>query len=208
MPETSLPSTWTLPSEGLSNPAAIFNDSVLPVPVSPSNTSVSRSCTSNETPRKMSPSSKPMRTPSNLMAGLESVFDVTALVIGRVPVIITAILPSRGLETHHAGPRVDPRALEKLVGEEQRHFGEKCIGHDDHDGRQHGRLRGGPADTLSTSAHGQPFVAAEGCENECEEKRLGKSLHQVRKIQGIDGATPELNRAEAQRKNRSYATAH
>jgi hypothetical protein len=43
-----------------------------------------------------------MRTPSNLMVGLESGLDVTAVGIGRVAAIITVILVSGGYETIYA----------------------------------------------------------------------------------------------------------
>src|SRR5580658_9218884 len=195
------------PSEGRRSPAASFRDSVFPVPVSPSNTSVSRSCTSNDTPRKMSPSSKPMRTLSNLMAGWESLGGVTALFIGPVPAIIAAF--AAGAATKRSAPRsLTPgpgRPLEEFVREIQRHFGEKRIGDDDHHGRQHGRLRRGPAHALRATAHRQPFVAANGRQDEGEKKRLHKSLHQIRKIQSIDRAPPEFDGAEAQRENRSHA---
>src|ERR1700694_4038594 len=59
----------TLPLFGVSNPAAIFNVSVFPVPVSPSRISVSRSCTWNVTPRRTGPSSNPIHTSSNVTAG-------------------------------------------------------------------------------------------------------------------------------------------
>src|SRR5208282_4999970 len=157
----------------------------------------------------MSPSSKPRRTLSNLMAGLESELDVTALVIGRVPAIIAAIPPPRGHETLRAGgPDILAiEALEKFVGEEQRHFGEKRVGYDDHDGREHRGLRGGAADSLRAAAHSQSFVTADCCQYEREKKWLCKTLHDVRKIQGIDRSAPELDGAESQGKNRSNAAA-
>src|SRR6202041_2237304 len=98
-------------------------------------------------------------------------------------------------------------ALEKFVSEEQCHFGEKRVGHDDHDGREHSGLRCGTAYSLRATAHGQTFVTANRRQDKGEEKRLHKSLHQVRKIQSVDGTAPELDGAKAQRKNGSYAAA-
>src|SRR5580704_6897455 len=144
-----------------------------------------------------------MRTPSNLMVGLESVFDVTAVGIGRVGVIITVILVLGGYETIYAcwsqmGPK---QVLEKSVREVQGHFCEKRVSHNDHHGRQYSRLSGGPADSLRAAANGEPFVTANGGKDEREKKRLSESLHQVCKIQSIDRAAPELDRSEAQREN-------
>src|SRR5215467_5209729 len=72
MSETFLPSTSMPPLSGRNNPAAIFSVSVFPVPVSPSKTTVSRSRTQKDTPRRICPSSQPMRTSSNAMADLAS----------------------------------------------------------------------------------------------------------------------------------------
>src|SRR5262249_32896231 len=72
MSDTFWPSTSMLPLSGRSNPAAIFSESVFPVPVSPSKTTVSPSRTQKDTPRRICPSSKPMRTSSNAIADLAS----------------------------------------------------------------------------------------------------------------------------------------
>src|SRR5580692_1892581 len=147
----------------------------------------------------MSPSWNPMRTLSNLMAGLESGGDVTGLFIGGVPAIIATILAPRGNETKRfcRARRRGEGGLEKFVGEEQGYLGEESIGHDDHDGRQDRRLRRGAADALRAAAHRQAFVTADGRENEGEKKGLHKTLHQVRKIQSIDGAPPKLDHTES-----------
>src|SRR5277367_4031256 len=97
------------------------------------------------------------------------------------------------------GPK---QVLEKSVREVQGHFCEKRVSHDDHHGRQHGRLSGGPTYSLRATAHGKSFVTTYSGEDEREKKRLGESLNQIRKIQSIDRAAPEFDRREAQGKDR------
>ena len=44
------------------------------------------------------------------------------------------------------------------------------------------------------AANGQTLVAADGGENKAKDHRLGHALHEVGKLQGVDGAGPELHR--------------
>src|SRR6516162_1166705 len=110
--ETFWPSTSTPPLSGRNNPAAIFNVSVFPVPVSPSKTTVSRSRTQNDTPRRISPSSKPMRTFSKTIADLASPK-------GKDPSpIILAIIAAIGLWFPEREPNVQsfPQGVNKRDG--------------------------------------------------------------------------------------------
>src|SRR2546430_6573666 len=71
----------TLPPFGVSSPADILNGRVFPVPVSPKRINVSRCCTWNVTPRKTGPSSKPIHTSSNVMAGSNADASLTDVLI-------------------------------------------------------------------------------------------------------------------------------
>src|SRR5712664_1810244 len=128
MLEISCPNTRTTPAEGGSSPAASFSVSVLPVPVSPSKIIVSRGCTRNDTPRKISPSSKPMRTSSNWMAGPESEGTVTALLIACAHDYSGNYAAGR-----RGSPQISSRtasSLEDFVGEKQRHLRQEGVGND------------------------------------------------------------------------------
>src|SRR5580704_12440042 len=98
-------------------------------------------------------------------------------------------------------------ALEKLVGKEQGDFGQEGVSDDDEDGREDSGLCSSAADALRASAHGQAFVTTDRGEDKGKKDGLGESLHDVRKIEGIDGAAPELDGAETEGKNGSDAAA-
>src|SRR3954463_11352467 len=139
----------------------------------------------------MSPSSKPMRTFSN---------STGAYAVSR---LASELMPANPMGNARQG---DVRytsdaaaslcrgcALEKFVAEIQGQFGEKDVRADDHNVRDHHRLRSSSPDALGSTAHCQPFVAAHRGQDETVDQRLHHALHKVRKLQRIDGPRPELH---------------
>src|SRR5882724_3306256 len=203
MRETSWPRTWTAPCEGRKRPAASLSARVFPVPVSPSKISVSRSCTENPTPCKISPSAKPMRTSSKVMTG--SCWAVCV----RVDVLIGSCQDYSG--NGRCAELVFSEKLgggrsENFVGQEQRDFGEERVRDDNHDRSHYYSLRGGSANALCAASYGEALVAADGGENESEDERLHHALHDVRELEDFDGAGPEFDNVEAEGEHGRDAT--
>src|SRR5262249_19581375 len=61
-------------------------------------------------------------------------------------------------------------------------------------------------DALCAAANGQTFVAADGGEDEAEDDGLHEALHEVAEFEDVNGASPEFDGAETERKNGSGAT--
>src|SRR6266478_5773168 len=204
--ETSCPKTITLPLFGASNPAAIFNVSVFPVPVSPRSTSVSRSRTWNVTPRSTCPSSKPTHTSSNVMAGA-----VSSASWIKVAMEFTFDYNGNSLlicERAVAGGEIAQSLVsENLVRQIEGDFRKKCIRHNNKHGRDDHRLGRRTPYALRAPSHREPFVTTDRREDESEGHRFRKPLHQVGKFQRIDGAPPKLDGPQPQRKHRCNASA-
>src|SRR6267378_3748555 len=148
----------TLPLSGVSNPAAIFNVSVFPVPVSPSRISVSRSCTWNVTPRKTGPSSNPIHTSSNVTAGSNPAPSFVGVLMKLVRDYSGKSAARRkGNAPGHSNGRA--LASEDFVGEIQRKFRQKRIRHDDQHRSHHCRGRRGASHALRAPAHRQNSIA-------------------------------------------------
>src|SRR5260370_35028580 len=96
-----------------------------------------------------------------------------------------------------ANPRAS-KTLDTLAGDIQHDLGEEEIGDQHQDGRNDHGLRGGAADSLSAAAHAQALEATHRGEYETEYQRLNHALHDVRKLERVDGARPELDSTQAQ----------
>src|SRR6266436_1920772 len=157
----------TLPPFGVSSPAAIFNVRVFPVPVSPRRINVSRCCTWNVTPRKTGPSSKPIHTSSNVMAGSNADAALTSVLI---ELVRDYSGKSAACRKGNVPGDSSGRALgsEDFVGEIQRKFRQNRVRHDDQHRSHHCRLRRGAPDALRAAPNGQPFVATDRGQNETE----------------------------------------
>src|SRR6202051_3534338 len=87
---------------------------------------------------------------------------------------------------------VDERDLEKFVSKVQGQFSEEKISGDNQNGGKNYGLSGGAADTLGATADVEPFVTANGGEDETVNHGLGETLHQVGEVEGLDGAGPKF----------------
>jgi hypothetical protein len=99
-----------------------------------------------------------------------------------------------------AGGEIHERS-EKLIGEVESDFREKSVGNDDEDGRDDDSLGGGPADALRAATDIQTLVAADGGEDESENNRFHKALHDIGEFENFDGPFPEGGGIDAQGEN-------
>src|SRR5262245_52579300 len=88
--------------------------------------------------------------------------------------------------------------LEYAAGEKESELGEKEIADEDEHRRHDDGLRSCPSHALSAAANVQSLVAADGGENETEDKRLGHTLHDIGELESVERASPKLDGANAQ----------
>src|SRR5271154_402958 len=108
-----VPTSWSVtrifPASGRIRPAASFMIRVFPEPLSPRSTFVSPADTLKETPRKISPSSKPICTSLKTISGSPGLGPViaaleTGSLIGRLPPILRMVTTRRQVR-RKLGPR-------------------------------------------------------------------------------------------------------
>src|ERR1700688_2471881 len=190
MAPRSCPRTRTWPPPAFNRPAAIFKISVLLVPVSPTSTLASRGATLKLTPRRISPSSKPIRTSSNEMTG--------SVVLAFIPGWGAASLSdayvyyrwkgrlaaASDCENVRYGRRSFPTAaakrqattsntgrikrLKDAAGKKQGQLGQEEIRSQNNHRRHHDGLRRGAAHALRSSTDGKTLIASDGGENKGE----------------------------------------
>src|SRR5580693_6169464 len=113
--------------------------------------------------------------------------------------------PDRCRRECGAGARLGDELSKELVSQEKSNFCEEDVAGNDHHVGDDDGLCGGAAYSLGATADGQAFVAADRREDEAVDERLHHALHDVGEIEGVDGAGPEFDGAEAERKDRGNA---
>src|ERR1700682_4934677 len=197
MEESGWPSASTTPWDGCRSPAASFKVRVLPVPVSPRRTSVSRCCTRKDTPRRTSPSSNPMRTLSKVITGASVGSVAEELIDNRDYSGLWRLVCLENLPR----PAIECCASKKFASQKEGELRQEQIGANNHHGGNHYGLRGGPAYTLRSTADGEALVAPNRRQDEPVHDGLHHPLHNVRKFQRVNGTRPKFHRIQAQRKD-------